>query len=59
MNDLVDAFIDYQGYCSKQKKSVCESNISGYCLVCLISKHITVTHIARLNREFLCAKLQD
>ena len=22
-------------------------------------KHITVTHIARLNREFLCAKLQD
>ena len=22
-------------------------------------KHVTVTHIARLNREFLCAKLQD
>ena len=22
-------------------------------------KHITVSHIARLNREFLCAKLQD
>ena len=22
-------------------------------------KHITVTHIARLNREFLCAKLKD
>ena len=21
-------------------------------------KHVTVTHIARLNREFLCAKLQ-
>jgi hypothetical protein len=22
-------------------------------------KHITVSHIARLNREFLCAKFQD